>query len=84
MNDMPYPNGRWTPNQDSIRVAAHSQRIPLFAHPAGMLLQVPLRNLFWGLPESKLVEEARQRVEKVVALALSREASVAQVELALA
>ena len=80
---MPYPNGRWTPNQDSIRVAAQSQRIPLFAKP-GMRLQVRLRDLFWGLPESKLVEEARQRVEMVVALALSREASVRQVERALA
>jgi hypothetical protein len=84
MNDMPYPNGRWTPRGDSIRGAVQIQRIPLFAQPAASLLKAPLRELFWGLPESNLLEEARQRVESVVAIALSKNESLGQAEFALA
>jgi hypothetical protein len=85
MNDMRYPNGRWTPKEDSIRGAVKTQRIPLFAQPAASLLKTPLRELFWGLPESNLLEEARQRVESVMAIALAKdEPAVFQTELGLA
>lgn len=75
MNDNPYPKGRWTSQEDSIRNSVKNQRIPLFAQPAAALLKSPLRELFWGLPESNLIEEARQRVESVVAMALARDAA---------
>ena len=79
---MTYPNGRWTTRENHIRNAALAQRIPLFAQPAAALLRAPLRELFWGLPESSLLEEARQRVETVVAIALAK--APTQTELALA
>ena len=74
MNDNPYPNGRWTPQRDSIRNAVQHQTLPLFAQPATALLKAPLRELFWGLPDSNLLEEARQRVENVLSVALARKA----------
>ena len=86
MNDNPYPNGRWTPREDSIRNAVKAQPIPLFAQPAADLLKTPLRDLFWGLPESNLLEEARQRVENVLSIALAGKAThgaVSQREFAL-
>ena len=65
MSNNPYPNGRWTPQRDSIRSAMNTQPLPLFA------LKTPLRDLFWGLPDSNLLEEARQRVENVLSMALA-------------
>jgi hypothetical protein len=41
--------------------------------PAASLLKAPLRDLFWGLPDSNLLEEARQRVEGAIASALARD-----------
>jgi len=73
MKENPYPQGRWTPKADPILSTAKSQRVPLFAQPASTLLNAPLRELFWCLPESRLLEEARQRVEAVVVAALARQ-----------
>jgi|KBSSwiStaDraftv2_1062776.scaffolds.fasta_scaffold623382_2 hypothetical protein len=36
------------------------------------ILRAPLRELFWGWPESTLVEEARERVDRVIAAALAQ------------
>jgi hypothetical protein len=73
MSDNPYPRGRWTTSENSNHSAATSQRVPLFMQPAASLLKAPLRDLFWGLPDSNLLEEARQRVEGAIASALARD-----------
>jgi hypothetical protein len=65
-----YPEGRWTRRQASVRSRAKTQRMPLFVQPAAGILKAPLRDLFWGIPESQLLDEARQRVENVIAAAL--------------
>ena len=82
MSESPYPRGRWTAASEP----AKSQRVPLFSESAAALIKAPLRELFWGLPESGVLEEARQRVEATIAAALARTPSLeapAAVQLAL-
>jgi hypothetical protein len=63
-NDNPFPSGRWT--SKTAAPAPNAFSLPAAAE----ILSAPLRELFWGLPESSLVEEARARVDRAVAAAL--------------
>ena len=37
------------------------------------LVEAPLRELFWGLPESRLLDDAKQRIETAMNAAMSVE-----------
>jgi hypothetical protein len=71
-NNNPYPQGRWTSNPVVTPAASENQRISRYARPAAELIGPPLRELFWGLPESSLLQDARDRVERVLDAALAR------------
>ena len=50
--------------------AVKSTRGSLFQPvPLANLVKAPLRELFWGLPESSLLEEAKARIEAALDLA---------------
>ena len=67
MNPNPYPQGRWT--QCVATAARRKPRHRLPSEPVASLIGAPLRELFWGIPESRLLEEAKLRIEHVVASA---------------
>jgi hypothetical protein len=73
MNANPYPQGRWTPIGGSALSTSTSEQPRLLTQaPVSLcLLNAPLRELFWALPDSNMLEEARQRVDDVVAAALA-------------
>jgi hypothetical protein len=77
MNEHPYPLGRWTTvkTESSARLVASPSeaRAPSLPEAGASLRSSPLRDLFWGPPESQLLEEARRRVEQALASALARE-----------
>src|SRR5690349_324920 len=54
MNTNPYPRGRWT--ELTMNVATKKSKNRLMSEPVAKLIQAPLRELFWGLPESRLLE----------------------------
>jgi hypothetical protein len=62
MNPNPYPQGRWT--QVVANAATRkSSRNRLMPESVASLVEAPLKELFWGIPESRLVEEASQRLD---------------------
>jgi len=63
MNMNPYPLGRWT--------TANAVKSQSAMTPASHLLKAPLRELFWGIPESRLLDEAKARIDSLLATALS-------------
>ena len=69
MNTNPYPRGRWT--ELTMNVAAKKSKNRLMSEPVAKLIQAPLRELFWGLPESRLLEEAKIRIEGAINSALA-------------
>jgi len=71
MNTNPYPQGRWT--QLVANAASKKTRNRLMSESVSSLVEAPLRELFWGLPESRLLDEAKQRIENVVNAAMSVE-----------
>ena len=71
MNTNPYPRGRWT--ELTMSVATKKSKNRLMSEPIANLLQAPLRELFWGLPESRLLEEAKIRIEGAINSALAAE-----------
>jgi hypothetical protein len=71
MNTNPYPQGRWT--QLVANAASKKSRNRLMSESVSSLVEAPLRELFWGLPESRLLDEAKQRIENVVNAAMSVE-----------
>ena len=71
MNTNPYPQGRWT--QLVASAASKKSRNRLMSESVSSLVEAPLRELFWGLPESRLLDEAKQRIENVVNAAMSVE-----------
>ena len=71
MNTHPYPRGRWT--ELTMAVATKKSKNRLMSEPVAKLLQAPLRELFWGLPESRLLEEAKIRIESAINSALAAE-----------
>ena len=71
MNTNPYPRGRWT--ELTVAVAKKKSKNRLMPEPVSNLLQAPLRELFWGLPESRLLEEAKIRIEGAIKSALAAE-----------
>lgn len=71
MNTNPYPRGRWT--ELTVAVAIKKSKNRLVSEPVSKLLQAPLRELFWGLPESRLLEEAKLRIEGALNSALTAE-----------
>ena len=71
MNTNPYPRGRWT--ELTVAVATKKSKNRLMSEPVSKLLQAPLRELFWGLPESRLLEEAKIRIEGALNSALVAE-----------
>jgi len=71
MNPNPYPRGRWT--ELTMTVATKKSKNRLMSEPVSKLLQAPLRELFWGLPESRLLEEAKIRIEGAINTALAAE-----------
>ena len=71
MNPNPYPQGRWT--QLVANAASKKSRNRLMSESVSSLVEAPLRELFWGLPESRLLDEAKQRIEKVMNAAMSVE-----------
>ena len=71
MNPNPYPQGRWT--QLVANAASKKSRNRLMSESLSSLVEAPLRELFWGLPESRLLDEAKQRIEKVMNAAMSVE-----------
>jgi hypothetical protein len=71
-NNNPYPEGRWTSHPVAAPASTSTPRIARYARPAAELIGPPLRELFWGSPESSLLQEARDRVERVLDAALAR------------
>ena len=71
MNPNPYPQGRWT--QLVANAASKKSRNRLMSESVSSLVEAPLRELFWGVPESRLLDEAKQRIENVVNAAMSVE-----------
>jgi len=71
MNPNPYPQGRWT--QMVVNAATRKSRNRLMAEPVARLVEAPLRELFWGLPESRLLDEAKERIENAINAAMSLE-----------
>ena len=71
MNTNPYPQGRWT--QLVANAASKKSRNRLMSESVSSLVEAPLRELFWGLPESRLLDEAKQRIENAVNAAMSVE-----------
>lgn len=69
MNTNPYPRGRWT--ELTMTVATKKSKNRLMPEPVANLLQAPLKELFWGLPESRLLEEAKLRIEGAINSALA-------------
>ena len=69
MNPNPYPQGRWT--QFGATAASRKSRNRLMSEPVSSLVEAPLKELFWGLPESRLLEEAKLRIESAVTAAMS-------------
>lgn len=69
MNPNPYPQGRWT--QFVATAASRKSRNRLMSEPVSSLVEAPLKELFWGLPESRLLEEAKLRIENAVSAAMA-------------
>ena len=75
MNPNPYPQGRWTQVVASAAKARKCARNRLMSESVASLVEAPLHELFWGIPESRLVEEASRRLQSVLDAAVSRPAS---------
>jgi hypothetical protein len=86
MNTNPYPQGRWTETSTVTAAKQAGGREPVFiSSPAPNPLKTPLRELFWSIPESRLLDEARHRIDSILAATLApSSADVAQQQFALA
>jgi hypothetical protein len=67
MNPNPYPAGRWTTSPRSARTTKNRRGFRIQSESVTALRQAPLRELFWAAEESSLVDDARARIEAVLA-----------------
>lgn len=82
MNPNPYPQGRWTQVVASAANARKCARNRLMPESVASLVEAPLRELFWGIPESRLVEEATRRLQVALDAAVSAPASLSEMMMA--
>jgi hypothetical protein len=69
MNPNPYPAGRWTSSGGDARATKSRRGVRIQSESVAALRQARLRELFWAAEDSSLVDDARARIEALLAKA---------------